>query len=160
MNQAIQSAEESLESTRSFVVRSPSAYSEATTTGVANVSYLFPVVDTSAGPVAGSSDIDSFIELLVSEDPSFKGALKSARRAFSEELYDGAITLKSLRLKKGVSQAELAKKIGTSQSHIARIERRPESIMLTTGIKLAEALGVDITLLASLAAGTKIEAGS
>ncbi|WP_169304623.1 helix-turn-helix domain-containing protein [Halopseudomonas bauzanensis] len=160
MTQAIQFLEESLENTRTFVVRPSLAYAEATTKGSANVPYIFAAIDVSEAPVPGASDIDSFINELVSEDSSFYDTLKSARRDLGEELYDGEITLKSLRLKKGFSQAELARKIGTSQSHIARIERRPEAIMLTTSIKLAEALSIDIGLLASLAAGTKIEAGS
>lgn len=160
MTQAIQLLEESSENTRTFVVSSSPAYSEATTKSKTNVPYIFEALDKPIAPVPGASDIDSFINELVSEDNSFSNTIKSARRDLGEELYTGEITLKSLRLRKGFSQAELAKKIGTSQSHIARIERRPEAIMLTTSIKLAEALGINIGLLASLAAGTKIEAGS
>jgi len=56
-------------------------------------------------------------------------------------------TIRSLRLRKGWSQARLAEEIGTSQSHIARIERGTENLAIETCRRLTEALGVDMNTL-------------
>lgn len=56
-------------------------------------------------------------------------------------------TLKSLRLKKMLSQAELAKLMGTSQPHIARIEKGVDTITLKTLCKLSAILEEDYNTL-------------
>lgn len=50
--------------------------------------------------------------------------------------------LKYLRKLKGLTQAELAKKAGTAQSHIAMIEKGERGIDFDLAFKLAKALGV------------------
>lgn len=46
-----------------------------------------------------------------------------------------------LRIKKGLTQAELAKKIGTKQSAIARVESGDENLTIDTVQEMSEALG-------------------
>jgi len=157
MTQTTQFPRESSQNTRIYAASRSGNFSEAVTPRKGNVLY-FPERTATECSADGASDIDSFIAELTSNDPSFSQSLKAARKTFGQELYDGEISLKTLRLKKGLSQADLAKAIGTSQSHIARIEKRPETIMLKTGVKLSAALGVDISLVAALADGAKIEA--
>ncbi|WP_177192700.1 helix-turn-helix transcriptional regulator [Variovorax sp. OV084] len=48
-----------------------------------------------------------------------------------------------MRLKAGLSQAQLAEKMGTQQSNISRWERDPGDLKGTTILKLAAALNVD-----------------
>jgi DNA-binding XRE family transcriptional regulator len=54
------------------------------------------------------------------------------------------------RKRKGMTQAELAKKIGTSTPQLSRTERRPENVNMRTLIRYAEAVGMklDIRLVA------------
>jgi transcriptional regulator with XRE-family HTH domain len=79
---------------------------------------------------------------------------------------EGGDTVKTLRLRRGWSQTQLAEAIGSSQSHVARIERGRENLSIQTCRRLCEALGVDMnTLDAALRrqeslAGTKAATGS
>lgn len=56
-------------------------------------------------------------------------------------------TVRTLRLRKGWSQARLAAELGTSQSHIARIERGTENLTIETCRKLSRALRIDLNTL-------------
>lgn len=57
-------------------------------------------------------------------DPIKAEYLAKARKKYAEDYYaNEPKTLTSLRLAAGISQAQLAIKVGTSQPHIARIER-------------------------------------
>lgn len=102
-------------------------------------------------PVAKGSTLSSFMQELKLSDPGLDDKLATARKRLAGQL-TAKTSLRSLRMAKGLSQAELAKAIGTSQPHMSRIESDPEAIMFITAIKLAEVLAVDIGLLASLIA--------
>jgi transcriptional regulator with XRE-family HTH domain len=52
--------------------------------------------------------------------------------------------IKEMRLKKGWSQQELAKRSGVSQSHIHYLESGTKDATSTTLRKLAQALGVSV----------------
>lgn len=52
----------------------------------------------------------------------------------------------ALRIKKGLSQAEVAKKIGTKQSAIARIESGDENLTIDSVQKMTDALGAKIRI--------------
>jgi plasmid maintenance system antidote protein VapI len=74
-------------------------------------------------------------------DPARQAALKEARRWLVETFHNGEIdSLRALRLSKGMSQSELATKIGSTQAHIARIEAGA-NVQVDTLLRLAEALG-------------------
>ena len=51
-----------------------------------------------------------------------------------------------LRKKKGISQAELAKKIGTKQSNIARIEAGKQNFSINTLEKIAKVFGCNLKI--------------
>jgi len=69
-----------------------------------------------------SSDIDELVAEFEA-DPEMAPLLGKARREIAREWYaEGAATLARLRLEAGLSQAQLATRVRTSQSHVARIE--------------------------------------
>ncbi len=55
--------------------------------------------------------------------------------------------LTQARLEKGMSQAQLAKRIGTQRSNICRIEKGTQNLSLDLMIKIAEALDKDVTVM-------------
>lgn len=63
------------------------------------------------------TDFDQYVEDMLKKHPSLKEGLKRADRA-----WDIAFQIINLREKAGLTQAELARLVGTKQSNIARIE--------------------------------------
>lgn len=57
-----------------------------------------------------------------------------------------AYQILQLRKKKKISQAQLAKKIGTKQSNIARIESGQQNLSVETLDKIAGALGYELKI--------------
>jgi DNA-binding XRE family transcriptional regulator len=77
-------------------------------------------------------------------NPAIAERMPEARRKLGGVLYaKGPATLASLRLRAGLSQAQLAEKINSSQPHIARIERGQTDPGTDTVARIAEALGVE-----------------
>jgi DNA-binding XRE family transcriptional regulator len=70
----------------------------------------------------------------------------SVRQAFEEEtkVLSIGLQLANQRKLKGLTQAEVAKKIGTSTPQLSRTERRPENVNMRTLIRYAEAVGMDL----------------
>ncbi len=70
----------------------------------------------------------------------------SVRQAFEEEtkVLSIGLQLANQRKLKGLTQAELAKKIGTSTPQLSRTERRPENVNMRTLIRYAEAVGMNL----------------
>ena len=54
--------------------------------------------------------------------------------------------LKSLRKSRGLTQVQLAKRLGIGQSRLADIERRPETVSTAQLLNLFAALGVEVLL--------------
>jgi transcriptional regulator with XRE-family HTH domain len=57
------------------------------------------------------------------------------------------VTLRTLRLQRGMSQTQLAEAIGTQQPYIARIESGSADLRLETCRRLAAAMGIDLNTL-------------
>lgn len=72
----------------------------------------------------------------------------SVRQAFDEEIKVLSIgtQLATQRKRKGLTQAELAKKIGTSTPQLSRTERRPENVNMRTLIRYAKAVGMNLDI--------------
>ena len=70
----------------------------------------------------------------------------SIRQAYDEEtkVLSIGVELAKQRKRKGMTQAELAKKIGTSTPQLSRTERRPENVNMSTLIRYAEAVGMNL----------------
>ncbi len=93
----------------------------------------------------------STIQDLISEweqDPTGRAELETGRDWVADQFYgeDGE-TVRTLRLRKGWSQTQLADVLSTSQSHVARIERGTENFTIETCRKLARALEIDMNRL-------------
>lgn len=103
------------------------------------------------GPVAPSPPRFKPVADIVerwNQDPKRRQSLEDARRWFAKTaLSDEGDTVRTLRLHKGWSQAQLASHLGTSQSHVARIERGTENLALDTCRRLCDVLGVDMNSL-------------
>ena len=54
--------------------------------------------------------------------------------------------LRALRKTKGLTQAELATRVGVDQTRIAKIERDPLSVSVKQFLQILSALGVQLTL--------------
>jgi ribosome-binding protein aMBF1 (putative translation factor) len=76
--------------------------------------------------------------------------LSDANKWVAETFYgDQPDSIKTLRLKAGLSQKELAAKIQSQQSYVARLERGDNSdLRLSTLTQLSAALGVSLDVLA------------
>lgn len=102
------------------------------------------------------SDIDDLISELSNESDSFAGEMTAAFEWASENLYDESVlTVAKLRLSKGFSQKQLADKVGTSQSQLSRIESGSQDPTYASMRRLAEALGVDLSVVASAIEGSQ-----
>jgi ribosome-binding protein aMBF1 (putative translation factor) len=87
------------------------------------------------------------IEQLISNSEQHaerKAALEEARQWIAESLYKDDETLRTLRLRKGLSQAKLATLIGTTQPHIARVENGTSDVQVGTLVRMANALATDV----------------
>ena len=108
--------------------------------------FEFPQPESDEVPASYTS-IDDLVHELES-DAGRKAAIEKGRRWVAETFHgDDGVTVRTMRLQIGWSQAELAKEIGTSQSHIARIERGTENLAIRTCRKLCNALKIDMNTL-------------
>lgn len=81
-------------------------------------------------------------------DEQRRQALEDARRWVADTFHgQEGDTVRTLRLRKGWSQSQLAEAISSSQSHIARIERGTENLAVQTCRRLCHALGIDMNTL-------------
>lgn len=69
-------------------------------------------------------------------------ALANERRKRAALIDDDRFALTKLRMEQGLSQNQLAKRMGKEQSYIARIEKGDGNVTVNTINALAKALGV------------------
>jgi len=82
------------------------------------------------------SDLTKYIDKRKKRDSEFASGFESGFEEFKIGLM-----IKELRLKKGMTQEELAKKMKTNKSVISRMENHSEDIRLSTLEKVAEVFG-------------------
>jgi DNA-binding XRE family transcriptional regulator len=92
-------------------------------------------------PLANTKSLAEVIGRL-ERNGAIASRLPEARRRVGRALYGGEASLAALRLRAGLSQAQLAEKIGSSQPHIARIERGQNDPSTDLVVRIARALGV------------------
>jgi ribosome-binding protein aMBF1 (putative translation factor) len=82
---------------------------------------------------------ESYRDLLADrlKDPAFREAYEALEPAFQ---------IARLRIAQGLTQAELAARMGTRQSYVARIESGQQNITVETLRRAAEALGARLTI--------------
>lgn len=92
-------------------------------------------------------------ELFVDFDDLLKEKLKNPefKRHYNEygKQLEIAYQILKLRKKKHISQAQLAKKIGTKQSNVARMETGQQNFSVDILEKIAGALGSDLKIVFS-----------
>jgi ribosome-binding protein aMBF1 (putative translation factor) len=82
------------------------------------------------------------------QDEDFRKELEKARHWVADTFYgQEKDTIRTMRLRKGLSQSKLADILGTSQSHVARIENGYADILFDTCRKLCHALEIDMNKL-------------
>ena len=87
------------------------------------------------------SDLKKYVNKRKINDPDFAEGYDQG----FEEFKIGLI-LRQEREKSGLTQEELAKKIRTTKSAISRIENHSEDIKLSTLMKVAKALGKNVSI--------------
>jgi ribosome-binding protein aMBF1 (putative translation factor) len=98
-------------------------------------------------PPVNHKTIDQLVDKW-SEDENRRQALNQARHWVAEKFHsEDGDTIRTLRLRKGWSQAQLATELSTSQPHIARIERGTENLPIETCRRLCVALDIDMNAL-------------
>lgn len=149
MNPNIQSLNESFEPTTTsepVAWIGPGVAPTPATRPPGTVHYLVPRREEERIP-AGFSTIDEVVAGF-ERDPALQDELLDARRWIADTVLAGKpVTMRTLRLRKGLSQAQLAQAIGTQQPHVARIERGQADPQLDTCRRIARALGVDLNAL-------------
>ncbi len=82
------------------------------------------------------SDLTKYVANRKATDPDFASGYDSGYEEFKI-----GIMIKELRLKEGMTQEELAKRMNTKKSVISRLENHSEDIRLSTLGKVAEVFG-------------------
>lgn len=95
---------------------------------------------------AGFVDIDALVEQ-AEQDPVTKQAIAAGRVAIAENHYSSHRPLSYYRLRNGWSQKELAARMGTSQSYIARLEAGDIDPQVSTLQRLAAVFDVQASVL-------------
>jgi DNA-binding phage protein len=70
------------------------------------------------------------------------------RHAYEEEtkVLRIGLELANQRRRMGMTQAEVARKVGTSAPQLSRTERRPENVNMRTLMRYAEAVGMELDI--------------
>jgi DNA-binding XRE family transcriptional regulator len=93
------------------------------------------------------SDVEKYIVGRKGRDSRFAAGFEEGWEVFRL----GAM-LATLREREGITQAELARRVGTARSNVCRWERKPSNMTLGTLSKLAAALGQTPSILLKRAA--------
>ncbi|WP_420125991.1 helix-turn-helix domain-containing protein [Longimicrobium sp.] len=86
-------------------------------------------------------DLDRYVAERAARDPEFVEGFERGRRAFKL-----GVMLKVARQDAGLTQAEVASRLGTHKSAISRMENHAEDIRLSTLQRYAEAVGCILAL--------------
>lgn len=93
----------------------------------------------------GFHSIDAILEKMKASGGGEE--IAEARKKLAGVYSKDGMTIKSLRLERGLSQAELAEAAGTNQYIVSCYERGKHEMLFTTMEKFAGALGVDLNTL-------------
>jgi HTH-type transcriptional regulator/antitoxin HipB len=87
------------------------------------------------------SDLDRYIKRRKKTDPDFASGFDEGYRDFKI-----GVILRQAREEAGLTQEELADRVGTQKTAISRIENHAEDIKLSTIQKVAKALGKNLEI--------------
>lgn len=92
----------------------------------------------------GFVSIDAIVDELEAT-PTGRRKMASARRWAGRRVYAGQpATLAAFRLARGLSQKQLAERLGTSQSYVARLEAGQIDPQFSTVRRVCAELGIDL----------------
>ena len=91
-------------------------------------------------------DIDDILSEF-DDNQEVQEALERASKWMAEQYYSEESSIKALRLRKGMSQQQLAEAIGSKQSYVSRVEKGCEDLRASSIKKLAEALDVEPSII-------------
>ena len=86
------------------------------------------------------ADIDACLKRKL-QNPEFRAAYDA-----EDKRIELALQIIKLRERRGMTQADLAKAIGTRQANVSRLERFDTNLTLGTLEKVAQALGVNLQI--------------
>lgn len=130
---------------KSLVSQSTRVVEERPTgTNAGRVIYAEFAVSPKLSALSDSIDIDDLVAELEQSTENAK-AIAHGRQWVANSFYADRTSVASLRLQKGWSQAELARRANTSQPYIARLELGQVDPQISTVKKLARALGAPLT---------------
>lgn len=135
----------SLKPTKTSELSSTKVFDERpTSTTPGQVIYLELPIPVKPPILSGAVDIDDLVAELEQSDEVAE-AIAKGRQWVAKSFYSNQpSSIAQLRLQKGWSQAELAKRASTSQSYIARLELGNVDPQVSTVIKIAKALGLPV----------------
>ena len=115
-------------------------------TGTSECKVLYGEFSVPPKPLAmpGAIDIDDLVAEFEGQSQENAKAIAKGRQWVAETFYADRPTIAQLRLKKGWSQAELARRAETSQPYIARLEQGKVDPQMSTAQKIAKVLGASI----------------
>lgn len=128
--------------TSGFLFSNPVSRGNTSTNASTNCAGLIIEISQVTPKKVESKDIDDFINELLAQEKIHEGDLHDARKVVADVIYEGQPdSLKTLRLRAGLSQAQLAKKIGMKQPNVCEFEAGKRRPNVDTLKKLADALG-------------------
>lgn len=134
----------SVKHTLPLELRPTKVFKEPSTSTRDNVIYAEFSVPAKSPTIPNAIDIDDLVAELEQTDQAAEAVAKG-RQWVAKSFYSNApSSIALLRLRKGWSQSELAKRASTSQSYIARMELGNVDPQVSTVKKLARALGVPL----------------
>lgn len=105
------------------------------------VKFLDVVLGEQAKPITALVPLAD-LEAQLLKVPGFAENFSNANREIADTFLSDAIDLKYYRLKQGLSQSQLAVKLGITQPYVNRLESRKVEPKIGTIIKLAKVLEV------------------
>lgn len=117
---------------------------QPTSTTPGQVFYVEFPIPAKSPMLSGAIDIDDLVAEFEQSHES-AGTIAKGRQWVAKSFYSSQpSSIAQLRLQKGWSQADLAKRANTSQSYIARLELGNVDPQVSTVIKIARALGLPV----------------
>ena len=95
---------------------------------------------TSASNSLAHADIDNYLKRKL-QHPGFRAAYDA-----EDKRIELVLQIIKLRQQRGMTQADLAKAIGTRQANVSRLERFDRNLTVGTLEKVAQALGVNLQI--------------
>jgi UDP-N-acetylglucosamine 1-carboxyvinyltransferase len=113
---------------------------------------------STTAPIAGLQ-VYTIYDILTAIMPTAKTGSKNANKSPNKSLGEIGIFISRLRAERGITQKEFAKRLGTSQSAIARIERGEQNLSTEMLGKISSVLNRDVVHVSKGALNIMIEGG-